>query len=342
MLSLENRINVLVELGHYLQLKDDRLMAFIKRTAFNKKWFTEDNQLFAIDMICQQFLNRTNLDQWIADHSIQDTETPKSIGIIADGNIPLSSFHDIICSFVLGNNTIVKLPEDDLYLMPFLIKKMNEMLPGVEDYFSFPGKLPFREMDAILISGKKETTKHFESYFKDTPLLVRNEKRSVAIINGNEEKEDFKKLAIDILKYYGIGNRNVSKLFVPKDYDFNLFLETLHEFKDIIRFDGYKNNYDYQISVLILNKMIHWNNGSIILSENVALFSPISVLNYEVYHSQEALISKINADARYIHSIVSKNPVDGLETIPFGSSLSPSLNDYESDKNVIQFLQQLN
>lgn len=337
MLSLQERIDVLVELGFYLQLKDERLNAHLIRSQYNNKWFTVDNQLFATDAIALQLLSRKKLEKWVLENNIKDNPQ-KKVGFIPNSNHPISVFQDLICSFILGHISYVKLSDEDKYLLPFLIKKMNEIKAGTADYFQFPEHLPFKEMDAIIASGDESMTKHFKNYFKDKKFINKMNKKSIGIITGNESKDNFKKLAIDVLTYFGKGNRNVSKVYVPNDYDFNLLLEAFHEFKDIIKNDAYKNNYDYQITILILNKTLYWNNGSIILAENAALNSPISVLNFEHYKDVSDLEGKINAVSDKIENIVAHSSFGNIKTIPFGSSLLPSLNDYENNIHIVDFL----
>ena len=341
MLSLQERIDVLVELGHYLQLKDERLNAHLIRTKYNNKWFTVENQLFATDAISTQLLSREKLEKWLVENNISQNNASKKIGFIPNTNHPISVFQDLIYTFISGHISFIKLSDEDKFLLPFLIKKMEEIKTGTTDYFQFPAHLPFKEMDAIIASGTEGMVKHFQKYFKHKKLITKTNKKSIGIIQGNETKDDFRKLAIDTLTYFGKGNRNISKIYVPVDYDFNLLLEAFHECKDIIKNDGYKNNYDYQITILILNQALYWNNGSMILAEKTALASPLSVLNFEYYNDVSDLENKINLIADDIENIVANSVFDNIKTIPFGSSLIPSLNDYENDINIINFLKDI-
>ncbi|MGK0388597.1 MAG: hypothetical protein ACI94Y_001327 [Maribacter sp.] len=338
MLSLQERIDVLVELGHYLQLKDERLNAHLVRTKYNNKWFTVENQLFATDAISSQLLSKEKLEKWVLDNNVAQDNAPKKIGFIPNTNHPISVFQDLMSAFIYGHISFIKLSKEDKYLLPFLVKKMEEIKTGTADYFQFPEHLPFKEMNAIIASGNEGMVKQFNQYFKDKKLIAKTNKKSIGIIKGDETKDDFRKLAIDTLTYFGKGNRNISKIYVPTDYDFNLLLEAFHESKDIIKNTGYKNNYDYQITILILNQAVYWNNGSMILAEKTALASPLSVLNFEYYNDVVDLENKINLIADNIENIVANSAFDNIKTVPYGSSLIPSLDDYENDINVVDFL----
>ncbi len=339
MLNLRDRIDVLVALGHYLQLKDERLQAFMHRTVFNNKWFTKENQSLAIDAITEQWLNRELLESWVVQNDIKDSEQCIKVGIIHQGKTPFDAFHDILATFIMGQKSVVKLSEKDQFMLPFWVKKMNEINPGVADYFEFPDKLPIKEIDAIIATGKGGIIEYYKKYFNEKKALIRNTQHTTAIISGYETKDDFKGLAKDVLSYFGLGYRNVSKIYVPKDYDFNLFLETFHESNAIIQHDAYKNNYDYQISLLILNKVLHWNNGSIILAESDGIHSPISVLHFEAYQDEQHLLQLLERDKGETHHILAQKSRVTTRYIPFGNSHTPGLNDFENQQNIITFLQ---
>lgn len=341
MLSLKERIDVLVELGHYLQLKDERLHAYLHRTAHKNKWFSVEYQEFAIDAICQQFLNRDLLEKWVEKNQIINNQQPQKMAIIPSDSTPLSGFHDLLCTFITGNISVFKLSEKDLFTLPFLVKKMDEIKSGTAAYFSFPETLPIREINGILATGNEGIIKQFNLYFKNKKRLLRLQKNSIGIIQGDETKEDFRKLAIDVLTYFGMGSRNISKIYVPENYDFDLFLQVFHEFKDIIKNSVFKNNYDYQITVLILNRIKHWNNGSIILAEKEAIASPVSVLNFETYKDSNNLYSKIKEAAFNLENIISNTALKEIHSTPYGKSLIPALDDYENNLDIIKFLQKI-
>jgi len=71
-------------------------------------------------------------------------------------------------------------------------------------------------------------------------------------------------------------------------------------------------------------------NGSIILTENNAAFSPISVLHYEYYSlTPTPLLSQD------IQCVAGKN------FLPFGSTQKPSLRDYADGIDTLKFLTEL-
>ncbi len=342
LLSLEERIDILQQLGNYLKEKDERLGAYIHRTHFNNKWFTPENQWLSIDAITENFLNENKLNQWAKNYYLDKNNSPKKIGLIPAANIPLVAFHDIISIFITGNISVIKLSERDQFILPFFVKKMTEWNSNIEFYFQFPKQLSIKELDGIIATGSNNSSRYFESYFAKIPNIIRKNRNSIGIIQGDETADDFRKLGKDIFQYYGLGCRNVSKIHVPKNYKFEPLLEILHEFNSIILHEKYKNNFDYQITLLILNNAFHLNNGSIIISKNKAIQSPISVLHFEEYDNIDSLEKELNNQREEIQCIVSKIQFESMNTIHFGQAQSPTLLDYADGVDTIYFLLQLN
>lgn len=328
-MTVQKRIEILIQLGKYLQKKDERLYAFLHRTAHNNRWFTIEEQYKAIDLICKYLLDENKLKKWVENRNIPQHKMPQNVGILPHDHSPLSAWNIIMTTFIYGHISVIKLPKNDSFLLPFLIKKMEENYGGVKDFFKFKEQLPVKELDGLLAQVTSNMRPHLERYFQNKPTYFQEIKHSLSVIHGTETREDFLALSKDVLTFFGRDERNVSKLYVPKNYDFNLLLETFHEKNDIIKHDPYKNNYDYQISLLILNRTLHWNNGSIILAEQSDLQSPIAVLNFESYENHDDLINKLNTEKNNIKNIVSQVDIKGFSTIPFGSSLNPTYFDFE-------------
>ena len=72
--------------------------------------------------------------------------------------------------------------------------------------------------DKLIMSGNNISTQIVEYKFKNTSKLIRRNKNSIAIINGEETDDEIDKLGVDIFTYYGMGCRNVSKLYVKKGF----------------------------------------------------------------------------------------------------------------------------
>ncbi len=248
------------------------------------------------------------------------------------GNIPLVGFHDFLCVFVSGHKAIIKPSSKDEVLIKYIAQKFFEWNNDAKNYISFRENL--KNCDAYIATGSNNSSRYFEYYFSKYPNIIRKNRTSVAVLQGDETKEDLSLLADDMQLYYGMGCRNVTKLFVPKDYDFIALLDALKKYNYFIDFHKYKNNYDYQLALLIMNRKFYMTNDSIILTENESVFAPVSQVNYSFYDDLKTAAESLKNNAD-IQCIVGKN------FIPFGTAQSPSLTDYADGMDTMQFLKQL-
>ncbi|MFT5764772.1 MAG: hypothetical protein ACI8X3_002204, partial [Saprospiraceae bacterium] len=308
-MKLSERINVLAYLGAYLKKGNELLDAAIELTYFHNRWFIIENTQKAIEAISTAFLQKEVLEKWVSDYDIPEKNTAKKVGLILAGNIPLVGFHDIMSVFVAGHIAKIKLSEKDKHLMPHFIKVMAEVDDRVNTYFEITERL--LGFDAVIATGSNNSARYFDAYFGKYPNIIRKNRNAVAVLTGKETPEDFKALGIDIFQYFGLGCRNVSKIYVPEAYDFDPLLEALHEYNEIVLNDKYKNNFDYNYTLLILNSVAHKSNGCILMTEGQPLQSRIAQLHYEYYKDENDLKSKLDSVKEEIQCIVS-NPMDGL------------------------------
>jgi hypothetical protein len=159
----------------------------------------------------------------------------------------------------------------------------------------------------------------------------------VAVITGDEPDPELAKLGTDVFSYFGLGCRNVSKLFVPDGYSFDRLLEAWQDFGSIVDHHKYANNYDYQKSILLVNRIPFVDSRFVILRESATVSSPISVVHYEPYATLEELSRKLSRDKDSIQCISS---VKGwyAGSVPFGRTQSPSLTDYADGIDTMEFL----
>lgn len=343
-MTLQNRIETLHILGQALlhKIYDNELEAVMYRTYHNNGWFTVEQQQLAVEMIAKHFLHRDILQNWVTHYNEKlFARTPRrKVGLILAGNIPLVGFHDILCIFLAGHKSLFKLSDKDKYLLPFLLSKLKDIDERTITYFEkVEGKMT--DFDAVIATGSNNSARYFESYFGKYPNIIRKNRNAVAILTGEESDEELRLLGEDIFQYFGLGCRNVSKLYVPKNYDFNKFLEVTHEFSGrLMIYDRYKNNFDYQLTILFLNKVIFFQNGSLLLTENEALTSPISVVHYEFYKDLKDLTKKIEAKKTDIQCIVSKEKqnIASLSSFGFGQAQCPAIDDYADGIDTLSFL----
>jgi hypothetical protein len=252
------------------------------------------------------------------------------------GNIPAVGFHDMLTIAISGHACVVKLSSQDAFLMTALIEKLLEINPNLE--IRLADKL--NEVDALIATGSDNSARYFEYYFKSKPHIIRKNRTSIGILNGQESEDDFLRLGMDITDYYGLGCRNVSKLYVPQNYDFTKFYDSVEPLGDIFYHNKYKNNYDYNKSIYLVNMVPHFDNGFMILTQNENLVSPISVIFYEEYKNIRDLEDKITANQNKIQCVVSKD-CWFEKSMNFGDAQKPKLWDYADGVDTMMFLVEL-
>lgn len=335
---LNERIAVLALLGDYLKNDhDEALEAVIEQSFQENKWFTPANQKAALSAIATQMLDKKKLTEWANYYSIADNDYPtKTVGIVMAGNLPLVGFFDWLCVFVSGQKAAVKLSEKDKRLLPFLVKKLGEWHFETWIYTQFVERLT--DFQAVIATGSNNTGRYFEQYFASVPHLIRGNRNSVAVLDGSETRADLDALGLDIFSFFGLGCRNVSKILVPVGYDFNPFMEATHEFNDLANHDKWRNNFDYNTTLFLLNRMPYLNNGCLVIREDPSMQSRISCVHYEFYENSEKLIETLEKSRTEIQCVVSKNELPGFKKIGFGETQKPGLSDYPDEVDVMAFL----
>jgi hypothetical protein len=328
-MNLAERITLMVNLGKYL-LEDNEELKLVKQKAYEKnKWFTEEFIDYAFKNISTHFLDQEKLEKWVHYYHIDDNIHPQKIGIVMAGNIPLVGFHDFLCVFITGHHQMIKLSDKDEVLMKHLIEKMEEWNPKVKAVIKTAEML--KDCDAYIATGSNNSSRYFHLYFGKYPSIIRGNKTSIAILNGNETLGDLACLADDVYIYFGLGCRNVTKILMPKEYNFETLLNAFKKYNYFSDITKYRNNYDYNLALLIMNNKFYITNDSIILYENENIFSPVSVLHYSFYENEKNILDELSKNEN-VQCIVGKGQ------IPFGKSQEPGLFDYADGVDTMQFL----
>jgi hypothetical protein len=351
-MTLAEKKRAFIELGNFLRqfstndsLKNPAVMhndlffdAFEKLIQLSQShngWYTPEQVYFSIQSWANA-LTDENLTAWLSRYELTE-KTPKTVALILAGNIPLVGFHDFLSVIVTGNKALVKLSSNDQHLLPFLAKYLIAVAPGLDSFITFTeGKL--EHFDAVIATGSNNTSRYFEYYFKDKPGIIRKNRNSAAVLTGDETKEQLVALGEDIFRYFGLGCRNVSKLFVPKGYDFKDFFEAMYAYQDVIHYEKYANNYDYNKAVFLMSRFNLLDNGFLTIKEDSGYASPISSVFYEFYDSIDDVKTRLKADENQLQCIVS-DKIDNA--VPFGKTQTPELWDYADNVDTIQFLQSL-
>ena len=329
-MNLPQRISLLTRLGEYLLANGPGWQEAKQRAEQQNAWFTETFIDYAVTHMARHWLTRATLEQWAASEQVPDQPTaPKTVAVVMAGNIPLVGFHDWLSIFISGHRALVKLSSKDAILLPHLFEQLLLWEPACQPYVQTADRL--NGADAYIATGSNNSSRYFSYYFGKYPHIIRKNRTAVALLSGQETMAELEALADDVHLYFGMGCRNVSKLYVPTGYDFIPLLDAFKKYTPLSEHHKYKNNYDYQLALLILNKKFYMTNGTLLLTEEESLFAPLGQLHYEFYDqpSQALRIALAHPDLQCLV---------GSEGLPFGSSQHPAIEDYADGVNTLDFL----
>jgi hypothetical protein len=353
-MELNNRIEAFIKLGKFFRqferedlqpeetdlntLFYNKFNALIKTVKIHNPWFTEENVRNAIVALADS-LTEDRMVEWTANYidELSRQKPAKTVAVIMAGNIPLVGFNDFLCVLISGNKFLGKLSSDDKLLLPFVAEVLTAIEPEFVNCIQFTeGQIKI--MDAVIATGSNNSARYFEYYFGKYPHIIRKNRNSVAVLTGAETAADLRNLGKDIFAYFGLGCRNVSKLFVPTNYNFEIFFESIFEFQDIINNNKYSNNYDYNRTVYLMkNDPSLLDNNFLLLKKDSSYTSPIGVLFYENYETIEDLNQKIEDEKEQIQCVVS-NSLEIKNSVAFGKSQCPTLFDYADGVDTMKFL----
>jgi hypothetical protein len=294
-------------------------------------WFTEESIKMAIEGIVYM-LQKDKLESWLESYTLE-TRTPKKVGIVMAGNIPLVGFHDLLCVLLSGHTAAIKLSQKDEMLMKEIINKINKLEPRFRERLEIRDTLS--SVDAVIATGSDNTARYFEYYFRNIPHIIRKNRSSVAILTGDESETAIKRLGADIFSFFGLGCRNVSKIYTPEHFDLRSIFPLWQGFEEIIHHHKYKNNYDYYKSIFLVNREPHLDTGYVLVKSVSDLVSPTSVLYHQTYPSKEELEELLVLQKDKIQCVV------GNDHIPFGKAQKPEPWDYADGVDTLRFLDQL-
>ncbi len=328
-MNLQKRIALLLQLSDYLQLNGPEWQLVKEQAERQNGWFTQPFIETAVNQLCQSFLSPSTLKEWADHYHLDDNIGGKNIGIIMAGNIPLVGFHDFLAVFMSGHTAKIKLSSKDDVLLKHFVEKMTSWDPAVQQLVQFADML--KACDAYIATGNNNSALYFEKYFGKYPHIIRRNRTSIAILDGSESVSDLEKLSDDVHLFFGLGCRNVTKIYVPKDYDFVPLIRAFDGYNYFKDHNKFRNNYDYQLSLALLNNLYYMTNDCTLLMENESLFSPISQLHYAFIDPNAGSIDQLTKHPD-IQCIVGKNH------LPFGTAQTPGIFDYADGIDTMQFL----
>jgi len=344
-MHLKQRIASFVALG--LQIKgitdgfesgkDDEFENLLWRCSNSNPWFTAENIIRALNGI-SELTEEEKLKNWLSKYSIPDEIKQQKVGVIMAGNIPLAGFHDLMCILLTGNHCVARLSADDQMLLPWLVSLMT---PEIQSLISIEReRIP--NTNAIIATGSNNSSRYFEYYFKSKPHIIRKNRHSVAVLTGNETEADYAKLSEDIFLYFGLGCRSITKLYVPENWSPESFFTIAQNWKHLMNHSRYSNNYEYQKAVFLVNSQQHWDPGFMLMKEDERIYSPVSVVNYQVYTSIKSVLNELDQAKDQLQCIVCKDNEFVPKSIPLGMAQHPGPEVFADHIDTIDFLLKLN
>jgi hypothetical protein len=330
-MNLSKRIELLVALGEYLGREDQELTSTREKAWLENKWFLPEYSLLAGINFAEKVLREDTLRRFAEKYQVPDMPGDKTVGLVMAGNIPYVGLHDLVCIFLSGLKQRVKVSSKDQTLIPKLIEQLHSTEPISHDFLVSDEML--KGCDAYIATGTDNSARYFEYYFGKYPHIIRKNRTSIALLDGTETAEELELLADDIQLYFGLGCRNVTQLLVPKGYDFIPLLNALRKYDHYREHDKYKNNFDYQLTIAIMNNRFYMTNDSIVLMENESPFSPISQVHYRYYNDPKDVLMEI--DTEKIQCVV------GHGHIPFGNAQCPDIHDFADGTDTMEFLRRI-
>ncbi|UXP31102.1 acyl-CoA reductase [Reichenbachiella agarivorans] len=329
---IEERIKLFVTLGEHLSRLSEESLDELARAAGNQNsWFTKESVVDAIAGICS-FLNETELREWLSVYDFHAIQ-PKKVGVVAAGNIPLVGFHDILAVLISGHHLMIKPSTEDSYLVRYMLHQLAEIDHAIKEQFTIVERL--NAADAYIATGSDNTARYFKYYFKEKPSIIRSNRSSVAVLTGKESIQELEVFGQDIFQYFGLGCRNVSKILIPNGFDLTRLLDALQGYEQVGNHHKYRNNYDYNKSIYLVNREPHLDTGFLLLRESDELVSPISVLYYQYYQEKEDLTNYLADHDSKIQCVV------GTDYIPFGQAQRPTVKDYADGVDTMAFLTEI-
>jgi hypothetical protein len=334
--TLSDRISAFVQLGIRLSnLSEDEKFSLFRQAENQNAWFTQRSLEQALEGI-RLMLDAQALEKWLAAYTLRNPLSPKQVGLMLSGNIPAVGFHDLLSVLISGHTACVKLSSQDAALPLWLIQELKKIEPRFSDRIQVEDML--KNKQAYIATGSDNSARYFNYYFGKYPHLIRSNRTSVAILQGEESTTDLQALGKDIFDYFGLGCRNVSKVFVKNKEQLTDLLDALESFSWVGNHHKYFNNYEYNKSIYLVNRTPHLDNGFLLLKESTDLVSPIGVLFYEIYSEEQELKTKLKDLDAKIQCVVGNPAKDFPGIIPFGQTQCPQPWDYADGVDTLQFL----
>ena len=294
-------------------------------------WFTPENVRLALSSLGNA-LTAGKLDRWLSAYPELDEERePVTVGVVMAGNIPMTGFHDLLCVLITGNRLQARLSSKDELLITAVTHTLTEIEPGFKPFIQLSHDR-LKGFDLVIATGSNNTSRYFEYYFRKTPSIIRRNRNSMAIIDGTETDNELEMLGDDIFSYFGLGCRNVSKLFLPEGYDVALLPQHWSRYASLLSHYKYAVNLDHNRAVMAVNREPFEDGGFILIRESASLTPPPGVVHYEFYDDPQMPLNAAEANSDAIQCVA------GHGHLPFGTTQQPELWDYADNIDTVRFV----
>jgi hypothetical protein len=333
-MNREMMIQAWAAFGRQLSTENEELAGILRQSAYHNPWFSHDNLILTIAHFKKAFLDEDKLREWLVQYP-EPAKQQKRVGLILAGNIPFVGMHDIMCVLSAGHTAVVKLSSKDLHFFPWMKAQLQLINPVMANQIQLEERIS--DIDSVIATGSNNSSRYFDYYFGKYPHIFRKNRTSVAILDGSESADTLQELGKDVFTYYGLGCRNVSKLLLPSGYDPGKLLSAWESFSAVKDHNKYKNNLDYNVTLLLLNNQVHYASAFLALTESEELHAPLSTLYYAFYSDEQDLAKKLTEMEEDVQCIVSNRPGN---TLP-GQTQFPGLLDYADHVDTMEFLHNL-
>jgi len=336
-MTLSQRIDSLAHLGQFLtEQPPGYLESAYRQAEAQNPWFTRESIDRAIDTITSEFLQKDALVRLMANYPVREHGQPKTIALVLAGNIPLVGFHDILCCYLAGHKASIKYSDKDQVLIPALLHELTRLVPASATYFERVEKISGYE--AAIVTGSDNTARHFGYYLRNVPHIIRKNRTSTAILHGHESEENLALLAEDVFTYFGLGCRNVSHIWMPADFDTHRLFRAFEKYGTWMHHNKYKNNYDYNLALYLLNNEPFLQADNVLLRESAEPASRIACLHYSRYKNPEEVTTWLQTHAPQVQCIASMAPFQYIATVALGATQRPTLQTFADGVDTLAFL----
>jgi hypothetical protein len=314
----------------------------ITDAANHNPWFTEENCRYALSGLANM-LKRDKFEKWVSSYNISEvSNNPKTIAVIMAGNIPAVGFHDFLCVLISGNIFLGKLASQDKIIPKAIADLLIEINNDLKDYILFEDNI-IKNFDAIIATGSNNSSRYFDYYFGKYPHIIRKSRSSIAVLSGKETDEELKPLGEDIFRYFGLGCRNVSQIMFPEGFDIKRIFPLLENWAHLGNHHKYANNYDYNKSIFLINRVEHLDTGFALYKPDSSLMSHISVVNFHAYKNIADLELYIKQESDNLQCISCNFSLETetVSVVPLGTTQNPELWDYADGIDTIKFITNL-